>query len=291
MKFLYSNINSVKKHKQEIDSIIEVYKPDIVGFNETKRTVIHENDYDIDTDQIVFTNNLHIPRERSDNIGRTKFQGTSVFSRENRVSVKFAGSPADFEIIIFEYMAGKQLNTNCRHYHAYLSPSCNDQQSTEFFLTLAKDINDNTKPNQKVIISGDLNALDNRIFPCKNGNKRGKLLYNLLVGQPIIPGGILCKYRFINHVKNATRTQNKVAHLLDPFLTSDNFNLTIKTQHIDCLSDHDMILVYVDEDPEDDIPKIQKQTLRIFKYEEANKTDIRIELKNMADKFYSEYEE
>lgn len=285
MKFLYSNINSIKSHKQDIDTIITVYRPDIVGFNETKRPQQQEADYDIDTDQIIFKNNLHIPRDTS-STGQIKFQGTSVFSRDTTYKIKFAGSPADCEIIAFEYKVGKLLNVNCRHYHCYLSPSCSDQKSKDFFSNLITDINDNTKPNQHVIISGDLNALDNRIFPCKNGNKRGKLLYNMLIGEPIYPNGPQCKFRFINHVKKATRTQGNTAHLLDPFITSHNFTLPVKIEHLDSLSDHDMIMVYVDEDPEDDQVKPQKQTLRIYNYEEANVAEIAIELNKLAAGFY-----
>ena len=146
MRFLYNNINSVKKHKQEIATIIDIYKPDIVGFNETKRTHKDEENYDIDTDQIIFGNNLHIPRQSGKpKDGKINFQGTSVFSRDTSTKVKYAGSPDDHEMIVFEYKTGKKQDVDCRHYQVYLSPSSNDLQSTEFFNALVNDINTNAK--------------------------------------------------------------------------------------------------------------------------------------------------
>lgn len=135
MSFLYSNINSTKKHKKEISTVIDIFKPDIVGFNETKRTKKDEELYDIDTDQIIFSNNLHIPRQTGKpDDGSINFQGTSVFTRDTTIKVQYAGSPADFEIIVFEYKIGLNQDVDCRHYQVYLSPSSNDLQSTSFSL-------------------------------------------------------------------------------------------------------------------------------------------------------------
>lgn len=102
------------------------------------------------------------------------------------------------------------------------------------------------------------------------------------MGLPISQNGPTCKFRFINHVKNATRKN----HLLDPFLTSHNFSLSVKVEHLDSISDHDMLMVYVDENPEDNFIKSLKQTLKIYKYEEADKAELQYELNKMANEFY-----
>lgn len=273
----------------KIKQIIDIYNPEIVGLNETKRPIADSIDHDVSTHNNHFGNNCHIIKSHVAQKSKDPpISGTSVFLNQDKLPGTH-GTIHNHEIIWTDFCLGNKFQYKCRLYQAYLSPSGKEKHTIKFFSDLINDIN-KLPNNTYVFLSGDLNALDNNIFPCRTGNHRGKILNKFLKGNRICKNGPKCKFTFVNNVNKATRVTKNTKTLIDFFISSANCKLSIHVDHLDNVSDHMALLVTIDDDPNKVFDYVNPQTLTNYRYDECNFSALSIDLHNLCNNLRNDIE-
>ena len=278
IRVLLSNIASLSKHVGELKNLLDVFEPCIVGLNETKLKKTSDSHANISTFNTIFDNNCHILKADRTGPNDPPISGTSVFSNSDSQKIVFSTSPGVFELIVCDTLIN---NHKVRFIYGYLSPSSNNNYIDRFFTEIVEHINV-CCGDTFIHFGGDFNAKDTRIFPSSSPNYAGKVLFNLINCLPINPNGPTSKIGFSNNVTCPTRTSSKGrSNLLDIFMTSHNCNYPVRIDHIDAISDHDILLIYLNEQSSD-WDAVALKYMDIYRYEEADLNKLANSIRNLT---------
>ena len=284
IRVLLSNIASLSKHVDELKNLLDVFEPSIVGLNETKLKKVSDSHADISTHSIAYDNNCHILKADKTGPNDPPISGTSVFSNSNSQKIVFSTSPGVFELIVCD----TTINSHkVRFIFGYLSPSSNNDFVDRFFVEIVEHVNICCS-DTFVHFGGDFNAKDSRIFPSSTPNYAGKVLFNLMNCLPLYQHGPTSKIGFTNNVNYPTRTSSKGrTNLLDVFMTSYNCNYQVRIDHIDAISDHDILMIYLNEQSSD-WDDVGLKSMDIYRYDEADIDVLANSIKDLTNQLKSD---
>jgi len=269
-----------------LDNFINSSLPDIICLNET--LLLDETGWEKYTSGIRnYDNNFHILKNSnlpngSDNKKIIPFRGISVFTNDNS-ETSLLQKDNNHEIIVLKFYSHKKIAYKL--VLGYLSPSITNKQMIETFFTKIISHINSTPLNERILIMGDFNAKHNLLFPTNSQNYAGEILGKLLHNQPIGTNKLTANRTLKNCVKHATRTNDKTKteNLLD-FVITDDKQKDISIEHIGRLSDHDSILIEIDQtsSKNQNIPRLKT---RCFDYADADVDGLGNELLNINNKF------